>query len=388
MEDGIYFDIPLEEYLAIERLSKSGIKQIMISPADFWADSWLNPEPERLTPEQERRRNLSRLLGKAYHTARLEPWLFDEQYCREISQADFADDQSFLASGKDIEAQLAALGLPKKSKDDTDGVLSQAKRLAAAGYEGPIWHIEFERFEAQRGERIALSAEHFDQIKTDMSRVRSVEEIDQALSNGCPEVVILYTCPDTGLPMKSRLDFLRADGWVEFKSFANPNGKELGHCLIDAIRFSRYYIDVILYHEAVEAIRSQGLQPQGDATGGQREIVAQIQLATDPLPHRLIFQQKGRAPNVLSRELQLFEVPIASRMAALGSPTEAHAEHGDRETRRPTMLMQKGMAQIRNAKRTFQRYSEIYERGDPWLPWNPHEQLTDLEFGQHWLEVI
>lgn len=387
MQNGIYFDMPLEDYLEIERLSKSGIKQILISPADFWADSWLNPEPEKLTPEQERRRALARLLGKAYHTARLEPWRFEEDYCREISKADFAEAEGFLSNATEIEAALADLGQAKRSKDD-GGVLGQAQRLAAAGYPHPIWHIEQAKWEAEREDRIALAAEDWDQIIIDMARMRSVQEVDQALSNGYAEVVILYDCPDTGLPMKSRLDWLRADGWVEFKSFANPNGKELEHCLIDAVKYSRYYIDVILYHEAVEAIRLQGLQPQLDASGGQRELIAQIQLSPDPLPHRIIFQQKGRAPNILSRELQLFEIPIASQMAKLGSPTEAHAEHGDRETRRPTMLMQKGQAQIRNSKRIFERYSEIYERGDPWLPWKPHGQLTDLEFGQYWLEAI
>ena len=277
------------------------------------------------------------------------------------------------------------LQLPKKSKDDI-GVLGQAQRLAAAGYEGTIWHIEQAKWEATLGERIALNAEIFEQIELDMTRMRQFEEIDQALSNGYAEVVILYDCPDTGMPMKSRLDWLRADGWVEFKSFANPNGKELGHCLIDAIKYSRYYVDVILYHEAVEAIRMQGLEPQGEAEDGQREMIAQIQLSPDPLPHKDRFSAKGQCAEYRLRELQLFELSIASRMAALGSPSDEHAAHGDRETRRPTMLMQKGQAQIRNSKRNFLRYNEIYEAGDPWLPWDPHEQLTDLEFSQFWLD--
>ena len=106
MQNGIYFGLSIEEYLKIERLSKSGIKQILISPADFWADSWLNPQPKKLTPDQEKRQAMARLLGKAYHTARLEPHLFHQQYAREISQADFADHEKFLNNATGIEAEL------------------------------------------------------------------------------------------------------------------------------------------------------------------------------------------------------------------------------------------------------------------------------------------
>lgn len=383
MKDGIYFGLPIDDYLAIERLSKSHIKNMLVSPADFWADSWLNPEPEKLTPEQEKRREKARLLGKAYHTARLEPDQFDRLYARELSKEDAPEGCLF--TGNDMKAALKELG-----EKQTGTVAEQAERLEMAGVSrSKIWlFVEQDYAESLPEGCVQLAPEDYDDIKRDMKRMRQVEEIDQALRDGFAEVSILYTCPDTGLPMKSRIDWLRADGWVEFKTFSNPNGKTLDHCIIDAIKFSRYYIDVIVAHEAVEAIRSQGLQPNGECEEAARDMIAAIQLAPDPLPHRLIFQQKGNVPNIQSRSLQLFEVPIASRMAALASPTQADVEHGDRETRRPTMLMQKGALQVKRAKQTFQRYSEIYERGDPWLPWNPHLDVTDLEFGQFWLETI
>lgn len=383
MKDGIYFGLPMDDYLAIERLSKSHIKNLLVSPADFWAESWLNPEPETLTPEQEKRREKARLLGKAYHTARLEPDQFDRLYARELSKDDMPEGSVF--TGADMKAALKELG-----EKQTGSIREQAARLEMAGFDrSKIWLFVQEDYAETLPEGcVQLSPEDYDDIKRDMERMRSVQEIDEALRDGFPEVSILYTCPDTGLPMKCRIDWLRADAFVEFKTFSNPNGKPLDRCIIDAIKWSRYYIDVIVAHGAVEAIRTQGLQPIGECEEAARDMIAAIQLSPDPLPHRLIFQQKGNVPNVQSRSLQLFEVPIASQMAALGAPTEADVEHGDRETRRPTMLMQKGSVQIKRAKQTFERYSEIYERGDPWLPWNPHSQVTDLEFGQFWLEEI
>jgi hypothetical protein len=113
LSNGIYFGIPFEEYDKIDRLSKSRLKKILVSPADFWADSWLNPAPQRPTPEQERRKHMAMLLGKAYHCARLEADQFYNRYVREISQADFADVEGFLATGKDMGAKLEELGLKK-----------------------------------------------------------------------------------------------------------------------------------------------------------------------------------------------------------------------------------------------------------------------------------
>jgi hypothetical protein len=376
--NGIYFGLSFEEYDTIKRLSKSRIKKILVSAADFWADSWLNPAPVRLTPEQEKRRKIAQLLGKAYHCARLESETFHERYVREISQADFADREGFLGTATAIEAALFDLGQPKKSKDD-DGVLGQARRLAALGYEGPIWHVEQAAWEAERHGRIAIPAEAFDQIVIDMERLAAVPEVHDALSRGMPEVVILYDCPETGLPMKARLDWLRGDGWVEFKSFANPNGKPLEQCLLDAIKFNGYYIDVAAYHEAVEAIRLGDLQPQGDYGEIDAEIIAEIKAQPSPLGHRIVFQQKGGVPNVLSRSLQLFEV-TAEKLAG--------ATHGLDITTPPTMLMMKARAQIRQAKRTFVGYSEIYAPGEPWLPFDPHREISDLDFAPYWLESI
>jgi hypothetical protein len=387
--NGIYFGLDFEEYRSIERLSKSGIKQLLISPADYWADSYLNPSPKRLTPQQQKTREMAKLLGQAYHCARLEPDQFHDRYVREISHADFANIEGFLVTGTDMGSQLEGMGEKKSGS-----VAEQAERLRLAGYAGPIWQIELAAWEANRGGRIALPAEAFDQIEIDMLRIAAVPSVHATLSDGFAEVSILYDCPDTGLPMKARLDWLRADGWVEFKSFANPNGKQLEQCLMDAIKYNRYYIDVAAYHEAVETIRTgENAICRGEFTAAHAVMIDDISQSPVPLPHRLIFQQKGGVPNVLSREIRLFESPYrAVEELRADNATDdriAKAEKFAGElTPRPTMLMMKARAEIKRAKRAFIGYNEIYERGQPWQPFEPHREVSDLDFSPYFLETI
>ncbi len=399
LTNGIYFDLDFDEYHAIERLSKSGIKQLLVSPADYWADSPLNPAPIKLTPEQERRQKIARLLGSAYHCARLEPLAFHDRYVREISQADFAEVEGMLFTGTDLKAALKDRELKQ-----TGSVLEQAYRLRDEGdISGDLlWPIQQEVWENDRGDRIAVPAEAFDQIIIDMTRLASVPSVHAALSDGFAEVSILYTCPETGLPMKSRLDWLRADGFGEFKSFANSSGKPVEQCILDAIRFNRYYLDIAAYHEAVEQIRLGELPvicmhaepPTPEHAASDRDkllMIDAIKASAAPLPHKLIFQQKGGVPNVLSRELKLFEdrlEPVKELEAdgATEDRIERARQYAAVATEQPTLLFLKAKAEIRKAKRLFIGYSEIYERGEPWLPFEPHALIGDIDFHPNWLE--
>src|SRR3546814_13994804 len=79
--DGIYFGLPADVYHAVERLSSSGIQKICVSPATFWRGSWFDPD----RPEPDADETIWQILGRAYHTARLEPHLFESLY--EIGRA-------------------------------------------------------------------------------------------------------------------------------------------------------------------------------------------------------------------------------------------------------------------------------------------------------------
>jgi len=302
--------------------------------------------------------------------------------------------KGFLGTGREIEGALADLGQPKKCKDE--GVLDQAIRLEAAGYRGPIWHLLDRDWRAsvQPGQ-IVIPAKAFDEIATDMDRIRSVPAVQELLTGGAAEVSVFWTCAQTGIPMKARFDYLKADRWVEFKTFANSSRKPLFQAITDAIRFERYHIDAAGYMEAAEAIRSGVLDVIGAASEAEREIIAAIQARPLELECNFVFQQKGGVPNILERSWRFFEPSPSDQAIRELEATGASAEHIARakhfqavasSQRQKTAIYTKGRMEIAAAKREFLAYSEIYERGEPWLPFNPSGEITDEDFSQYFLE--
>lgn len=389
IKDGVYFGMPEHEYLSIERLSKSGIKELRISPADYWAGSPLNPNPEPLTPEQEKRREFARFIGRAYHCARLDPESFRDRYVREPSQADYSSRAGFLSTGKAMEAVLKDQELKVSGS-----VLEQANRLADNGYDRTLlWHLILADWEAERGTRLGIPAESFDQIVVDMERIAMVPSVHELLTGGAPEVSIFWTCPESGIAMKCRLDYLKADTWAEFKSFANASGKHLYTCLIDAVRFNGYHIDATVQLQALEMVRA-GL-PVIVGNEEQREMVEAIQLREFPLKCHLIFQQKGGVPNVLDRRFAFWQPHALDALEELkrdGAPEEK-IERSRKAVEMagpltPSAIHAKAIMEIKAAKRDYLAYSEIYERGQPWLPFNPSGTIEDADFHPAWLEEI
>lgn len=383
MQDGIYFGLPDDEYHALQRLSASAIQRLRVSPATWWADSWLNPNPKVLTPDQEQRQEMVRILGRAYHCARLEPDHFHERFVRALDQADWAGVDGFVSNGTQIGEALAELGQSKKKAGET--VLEQAHRLRAAGYEGPIWHLELEAWEARRGERTAVPATSWDEIMVDMERITKVPAVHALLSGGAAEVSILWTCPDTGLPMKARVDYLRADLWVDFKTFTNVQGKNLNRAIVDAFKYGRYYLQAAVYRDAVEAVRSGELDVIGKATPDQLAIIDAIRARPQELACHYVFQEKGGVPNLLERRVRFWEIPLNTQIHHAGA-TEEQQERMNVATRKHSALLTKALWEIKAAKRDFMSYSEIYPAGHEWLPFNPSGEFTDEDFSNYWLD--
>jgi len=373
IEDGIYFGLPSEIYHAVPRLSASGLQKLCVSAATFWRRSWLDPDRAELDEEA----TAAQVLGKAYHTARLEPELFDQQYVRALEKSEFP--KATLFTGTDMGKALEALGEKK-----TGSVGEQAQRLVDAGYEGPIWQIALQEWEAARGDRIALPGKYFDQIATDMEQIRSNDEIAALLTGGAAEVSIFWT-DKHGLRMKARMDYLRADMWDDLKTFANPNGKELEQAIADTIRYNRYHVQAVTYRDAAEAIRLGGLQIIGEATERERAIVAAIQIRPDELACWYVFKEKDGVPNLLAYEFDFFHVPEGTAMNnAIGD--DQGAARQARVTRRPTDLYNRAIMDIDRAKRSFVLHSQAYEPGEPWFPIEAKRSTSALDFSTHWLE--
>jgi hypothetical protein len=374
--DGVYFDLPEEIYHAVPRLSSSGIQKLCASPATFWRGSWLDPERPPLDEEQ----TLAQLLGKAYHKARLEPDLFLSTYVRKLDKTEFPDA---LFTADQMKAVCEDIGLKKSGTKD-----ELADRLVDHGYtERPIWTVMERVWEEERNGRIPLDAKHFDQMATDMGRIRQNGEVAALLVDGFAEVSIFWT-DQYGIKMKARVDYLALKHWADFKTFDNSRQKELDAALADAMRYNRYYIQAPTYREAIEAVRVGGLDIIGDATDAQRLFITKLRLNPVELECHYVFQEKGGVPNLLAYEFPFYMVPYSTIFH------EAITDDADRKeamrelTRNRTRLFMKGQHDVVEAKKLFVLYSQVYPAGTPWFPLNARRTFNDEMFSAFWLETF
>jgi hypothetical protein len=372
--DGIYFGLPADVYHAVPRLSSSGLQKMCVSPATFWRKSWLDPD----RPEMDEEETIWQLLGRAYHTARLEPHLFEQTYVRELDKADAPKGTLFTAT--DMGKVLEEYGLKKSGS-----VAEQAERLADAGFpSSQLWPLIKAAWEEERGTRTSLPAKHYDQMITDRDRIGLNSQIAPLLSGGEAEVSIFWT-DQHGLPMKSRIDYLARDWWTDFKTFDNSRGKHLNQALSDAVRYNRYYIQAPVYREAVEAIRKGGLSIIEAATDDQRALIAALQIKPDELACWYIFQEKGGVPNLLAREFPFYSVPYQTVLNEAGATEERRAV-ARAATKDRTALFRKGEGEVLNAKKLFVLYSEVYQPGEPWFPLDAIGAFSDEDFHPYWLD--
>lgn len=373
--DGVYFGLPADVYHAVERLSSSGTQKLDVSPADFWKGSWFDPE----RPEPDEDMTIAQTLGRAYHTARLEPHLFEGLYVRELVKEEMP--KGSLITGPQLDKALDKLGLKK-----TGTVLEKAERLADDGYpESMLWHVQLERWRAERGERTALPARHYDQMITDRDRIGKNTQIGPLLNGGEAEVSVFWT-DEHGVKMKARLDYLHREWWVDFKTFDNPRGRDVDQCLADAVRYNRLYMQAVVYREAVEAIRLGGLEVVEAQTDDQRSLVAALRIRPTELAMWFVFQQKGGVPNLLAYEFPFYIVPFSTIWNEQITDDEQRRAAVREMTSRRSQIHMKGHHDVLKAKKLFVLYSQVYDRGEPWFPIEAIRKFTDEDFHPYWLE--
>jgi hypothetical protein len=377
--DGVYFDLPAEVYHAVARLSASGIQKLLVSAGTFWRGSWLDPN----RPEPDEDMTKAQTLGRAYHTARLEPEKFAGLYVRALEKAEAPKGTLF--TGEAMAAELKALGV--KSSGSVD---EQADRLLAAYAEAddpdaykPIWRLMLREWEGERGDRTPLPGKYFDDIASDMERIHSMRDVAQLLEGGAAEVSVFWT-DENGVQLKARLDYLQATTWADLKTFDNTRGKELEQAIADAFQFNRSHVQAALYKDAVDAIRS-GKVVVIEGSAAQRELIDALILAQSDPQCWYIYVEKNGVPNVLAKEVQFHEVPVSTRLNDAGASAEGIKRMHDL-TRQPAAFYTKARREIKKAKRRFKAYSDVYQPGEEWRPFKPLGSFTDASFRPNWID--
>lgn len=264
MEPGIYYDMPEEDYHADLALSSSAIKNILVSPLNYWVNSRHNPNyKEKDSP--------SMLVGRAYHTRILEGAdKFYSLYAAELNEDDYPDA---VKSSDDLRTLCGDLELPKSG---TIAAMSANIRKAAPSIQ--LWHFIKEEHAQKTDGKDLLPKETIEQIELAATRISGNEFLNKAIIEGSKEVSLFWTDDKTGVKMKARFDCIYDNIIIDLKTFSNQYNLDPQRKVSRTITEDLYFVQPHCYLE------------------GARKMIGRS--------HRFIFVfiQKGAVTEVLPRE--------------------------------------------------------------------------------------
>jgi hypothetical protein len=241
--DGIYLDMPFETYVNTTALSKSGVKDLLISPLDYWTNSANNPERED-------------------------------------------DDTAATGLGKMFE-EMALEGLSQFQQR----YAVKPEGMSFATKDGKVWKAAA----IEAGKAIVSH----DDYKTMLRMMLSVEESgaqERFLTGGLPQVSFFWSDPD-GQQYRCRFDYLKPDMQVELKTFSNSARKPLDVAFMHSIAYENYLIDAYFYSKAwAEMYERKHLWPNHPVFD---------QMSDNP-SYWFLFVQTGKANNVVARRFRQF----------------------------------------------------------------------------------
>ena len=246
-EDGIYFGLNADQqYHPAHALGSGDIKRLFRNPSSFWWGSWMNPmRPASVETKFKE-------FGTAVHIRVLEG---EEKFLRLYQPAYEGDD--LLKTVDHIREWIKDRGaVPMK------GVKADLIRQALSM--DPNVKIEDAiKAQAEEENKIILPADDYRRILISSAMIAGNPGLENAFSNGMPEVAIVHTEIVDGEPVrcKALLDYLKIRGIGDLKSTSNP--KELDFQELCLIRFSEWKA----HTQAAHYMRARELIPRFLAEG-------------------------------------------------------------------------------------------------------------------------
>lgn len=240
-EPGIYFGLDEEAYHAIPALSSSGIRDLLISPLDYWVNS-------RMNPDYEDRKTQAMIDGTAFHRRLLEPERFFKLYAAEPSKADYP---YAIAGGDALKAECERLGLKKSGK-----IADLCERILEADPRAKLWPVIEDGLQQALTGRILLPKSTMHDIERMAKIVFAHKTAAKALTGGYAEVSILWVDEESGVPMKARCDYLKTRAIIDIKSFSNALGRPIDAAVASAAANGRYGVQAVIYDDAVSQAKA------------------------------------------------------------------------------------------------------------------------------------
>lgn len=291
---GIYFGLPEKEYHADPSISTSAIKKLIQDPEEYWDQSFMNPNP----PPREVKDHLAR--GTLWHCRILEPELYDQKYIMApYVDADFADDGCvILRTVKDLKAWLDDNGVPYKKSLEKELLVKAVYDAYKLGLGEPrpyLFDLENARFAAMHSDKTVIwSREVYRDMLAAEAVVKAHPYFSKVFVGGMSEVSIFWIDPETGIPMKCRVDKLKPKVILDYKTLYVSRGKSARKAALDAIKYEHYDVQTAVYTigvaHAVNMINAGTAEIWGDVPGAFIDEFRE----TPEKPFGFVFQKEDR----------------------------------------------------------------------------------------------
>lgn len=349
---GIYFGMSEDFYHAAPALSSSGIRNLLISPLDYWTNSHLNPAYVDEKTD-------AMILGTAFHRRLLEPERFAAMYGAWPRQEDYP---SAIDGGDALKALCGEMGLKKSGK-----IADLCDRILEANPEAELWPvIKSELIMRQKG-LILLKASDLSDIERAARIIFSHQSAAKALTGGQSEVSIFWIDDETGVPMKCRADYLKVKSIVDVKSFSNPLGKPISVAVAGAVANNRYDVQAVIYDAGIQAAKRMLRERGSQVLHGAGKIDNDWLLAFAACERHtfaFLFIETGPVTNVRVREFREIE-------GYGGQGMTMNAYWGA------------GLSGFRRGVSLYVDCMKKFGRDKPWIEDEPMKPFNDFEFPMH-----
>lgn len=308
--DGIYFDMPFDTYIVQEAFSNSMVDKINSGVLNYWEDEIapkLDPDFDLSAHIQESTKSM--VEGAAWHVMALEGKdRFDTLYA---SGYDPSVYPKAIKSGDEHREACVQNGLSDKGT-----IAAMWERLVEAKVDIQS-HIDLkERHDRAADGKIILTINQMEELQRAGEIMRQYGVDKTMLQNGFPEVSILVTL--RGVRFKCRVDYLRPDMQIEYKTFSRKSRKKpLEEVCAAAMHDYGYFTSAYIYSECVRAAREElsrntnfakGMAPDAKNPEWLSEFVN-----ASAHEYWFLFQERGKYNHVLPRRFDKYDEALQSR---------------------------------------------------------------------------
>lgn len=249
---GIYFGLPDDVYHQALALSASGVKLLRMAPMAWWEGSPLNPKLVKQETEAMK-------IGKAYHARIVEgSAVFKERYAPLLDPEAHPDALRTVA---ELNAALARHLLKPPSRAVKADLV---QLLLRADPDAQVWDEMLRRHAEIHEGKIMLDAVLIEQIERAARMIETHPQLDKSFVDGAAEVSVFWVDEDTGVPCKTRFDYLKPLAIVDLKSFALRDTLP-DRAIVRAVVFYKYHVQAAFYLRAAEQLA--GLVAAGQVAG-------------------------------------------------------------------------------------------------------------------------